>query len=41
MDILHVLDEPEMGQAFELKDAPTYVGRSEVNCIRIAKGRYS
>ena len=32
---LHVLNGPEMGQAFELKDAPTYVGRSEDSDIRI------
>jgi hypothetical protein len=35
MNKLHVLNGPEMGQAFELKDAPTYVGRSEDNDIRI------
>ena len=32
---LHVLNGPEMGQAFELKDTTTYVGRSEDNDIRI------
>jgi hypothetical protein len=32
---LHVLNGPEMGQVFELKDGPTYVGRSEDNDIRI------
>ena len=32
---LHILNGPEMGQAFELKDASTYVGRSEDNDIRI------
>jgi len=32
---LHVLNGPEMGQAFELKDGPNYVGRSEDNDIRI------
>jgi len=32
---LHVLNGPEMGQAFELKDGPTYVGRSEDNDIQI------
>ena len=35
MDKLHVLNGPEMGQVFELKDGPTYVGRSEDNGIRI------
>ena len=35
MHKLHVLNGPEMGQAFELKDALTYVGRSEDNDIRI------
>jgi putative methionine-R-sulfoxide reductase with GAF domain len=35
MNKLHVLNGPEMGQAFGLKDAPTYVGRSEENDIRI------
>lgn len=35
MDKLHVLNGPEMGQVFEFKDSPTYVGRSEDNDIRI------
>jgi hypothetical protein len=35
MHKLHVLNGPEMGQVFELKDAPTYVGRSEDNDIQI------
>jgi putative methionine-R-sulfoxide reductase with GAF domain len=35
MNKLHVLNGPEMGQAFELNDAPTYVGRSEDNDIQI------
>lgn len=32
---LHVLNGPEMGQSFELKDGLTYVGRSEDNDIQI------
>jgi hypothetical protein len=35
MPKLHVLNGPEMGKAFELKDGPTYVGRSEDNDIQI------
>lgn len=35
MHKLHVLNGPEMGQSFELKDGLTYVGRSEDNDIRI------
>jgi hypothetical protein len=35
MNKLHVLNGLEMGQEFKLKDAPTYVGRSEDNDIRI------
>jgi hypothetical protein len=35
MHKLHVLNGPEMGQAFELKDGLTYVGRSEDNDIQI------
>ena len=35
MHKLHVLNGPEMGQSFELKDGPTYVGRSEGNDIQI------
>ena len=35
MPRLYVLNGPEMGQVFELKDGPTYVGRSEDNDIRI------
>ena len=35
MHKLHVLNGPEMGQVFELKNAPTYVGRSEDNDIQI------
>jgi hypothetical protein len=41
MDKLHVLNGLEMGQALELKGAPTYVGLFEDNDIRIEKGRYS
>jgi hypothetical protein len=41
MDKLHVPNGPEMGQAFKLKDAPTYLGRSENNDTQIEKGRYS
>jgi hypothetical protein len=32
---LHVLNGPEMGQSFKLKDGLTYVGRSEENDIQI------
>jgi hypothetical protein len=35
MPRLHVLNGPEMGKVFELKDGPTYVGRSEDNDIQI------
>jgi hypothetical protein len=35
MHKLHVLNGPEMGQAFELEDGLTYVGRSEDNDIQI------
>ncbi len=35
MHKLYVLNGPEMGQMFELKDDPIYVGRSEDNDIRI------
>ncbi len=35
MHKLHVLNGPEMGQSFELKDDLTYVGRSEDNDIQI------
>ncbi len=35
MHKLHVLNGPEMGQSFELKDALIYVGRSEDNDIQI------
>jgi predicted component of type VI protein secretion system len=41
MNRLHVLNGQEMGQAFELKDAPTYVGRSEDNDIRIENSSVS
>lgn len=32
---LHILNGPEMGKVFELKDGSTYVGRSDDNDIRI------
>ena len=35
MHKLHVLNGPEMGQSFEIKDGLTYVGRSEDNDIQI------
>ncbi|MBN1830636.1 MAG: FHA domain-containing protein [Deltaproteobacteria bacterium] len=35
MHKLHVLNGPEMGQSFELKDGLNYVGRSEDNDIQI------
>jgi 3',5'-cyclic-nucleotide phosphodiesterase len=35
MHKLHVLNGPEMGQSFELRDGLTYVGRSEDNDIQI------
>lgn len=35
MPRLHILNGPEMGRSFELKDGPTYVGRSDDNDICI------
>ncbi len=35
MHRLHILNGPEMGRSFELKDGPTYVGRSDNNDICI------
>ena len=35
MHRLHILNGPEMGRSFELKDGPTYVGRSKDNDICI------
>ena len=35
MHKLHILNGPEMGQVFELKEFLTYVGRSEDNDIQI------
>jgi len=35
MHKLHILNGPEMGQVFELKESLTYVGRSEDNDIQI------
>ena len=35
MTKLYILNGPEMGQSFELKDGATYVGRSFENDIRI------
>jgi putative methionine-R-sulfoxide reductase with GAF domain len=35
MHRLHILNGPEMGRSFELKDGPTYVGRSDDNDICI------
>ena len=35
MHKLHILNGPEMGQSYELKDGLTYIGRSEDNDIRI------